>query len=94
MSEEQLKDFQEAVKADRSLQEKLKAAVDTNAVIAVAKAAGFVISAEALLNTQGELSDEELERVAGGQMHGETARMACGQNFTKTCKHAFNDHKC
>ncbi len=43
MSEEQLKAFLEAVKADAGLQEKLKAAADADAVVAIAKAAGFVI---------------------------------------------------
>ena len=63
MSEEQLKAFQEAVKADAGLQEKLKAAKDADAVVEIAKAAGFVISADALQ----ELSDEQLEGVAGGR---------------------------
>ena len=66
MSEEQLKAFLEAVKADAELQEKLKAAKDVEAVVEIAKAAGFVISAEELKRAQAELSDEELEGVAGG----------------------------
>ena len=49
MSEEQLKAFLEAVKADNALQEKLKTAGDADAVVAIAKAAGFLISAEELL---------------------------------------------
>ena len=66
MTEEQLKAFLEKVKADTSLQEKLKAAADTNAVVAIAKEAGFIISAEDLKNAQvTELSDEELEGAAG-----------------------------
>lgn len=65
MSEEQLKAFLEAVKADAGLQEKLKAAGDANAVVAIAKAAGFVISVE-LVKAERQLSDEELEGVAGG----------------------------
>ena len=63
MSEEQLKAFLEAVKADAGLQEKLKTAGDADTVVAIAKAAGFLISAEEL---QAELSDEELEGVAAG----------------------------
>ena len=71
MSEEQLKNFLESVKADAELQEKLKAAADVDAVVAIAKAAGFAISAEELNNTQTvELSDEELEGVAGGMPGG------------------------
>ncbi len=66
MSEEQLKAFLEAVKADAGLQEKLKAAADADAVVAIAKAAGFVIAAEELMKTQEEVSEEEMEGVAGG----------------------------
>ena len=66
MSEEQLKAFLEKLKADTSLQEKLKAAADSDAVLAIAKDAGFIISAEDLKNAQvTELSDEELEGAAG-----------------------------
>jgi len=66
MSEEQLKAFLEKLKADTSLQEKLKAAADTNAVVAIAKEAGFSISADDLKKAQSELSDEELEGATGG----------------------------
>ena len=67
MSEEQLKAFLEAVKADAGLQEKLKAAKDADAVVEIAKAAGFVISADALKKAQAaEISEEELAGVAGG----------------------------
>ena len=67
MSEEQLKAFLEKVKADTSLQEKLKGAADADAALAIAKEAGFSISADDLKNApQTELSDEELEDVASG----------------------------
>ena len=36
------------------------AAADIDAVVAIAKAAGFVISAEELKRSQAEVSDEEL----------------------------------
>ena len=62
MSEEQLKAFLEKVKADTSLKEKLKAASDADGVVAIAKEAGFKISAEDL-NEKVELSEEELEGV-------------------------------
>ena len=65
MSEEQLKAFLEKVNGDSSLQEKLKAASDANAVAAIAKEAGFSISAADLTKAQAEISDEELESVAG-----------------------------
>ena len=68
MSEEQLKAFIEKVQGDDSLQEKLKAAADTDVVVAIAKEAGFSISADDLNKAQqSEISDEELEGVAGGK---------------------------
>jgi predicted ribosomally synthesized peptide with nif11-like leader len=66
MSEGQFKAFLEAVKADAGLQEKLKGAADANAVMEIAKAAGFVVSADELKKSQAEISEEELEGVAGG----------------------------
>ena len=68
MSEDQLQAFQEAVKADAGLQEQLKAASDMDAVVAIAKAAGFVISTEDLKRAQPEISkeEEELAGVSGG----------------------------
>ena len=68
MSEEQLKAFLEQVKTDTSLQEKLKAAADADAALAIAKEAGFAITAEDIQSMQSatDLSDAELEGVAGG----------------------------
>ena len=67
MSEEQLKAFLEKLKDDTSLQEQLKAASDADAASAIAKEAGFSISADEFTKAQStELSDEELEGVAGG----------------------------
>ena len=66
MSEEQLKAFMEKAQGDTSLQEKLKAAADADAVTAIAKEAGFSISADDLTQAQLQLSEEELEGVAGG----------------------------
>ena len=78
MSEDQLKAFLEKVKGDTSLQEKLKAASDADAVVSIAKEEGFSISIDdikALLELSDEagdveLSDEELEGVAGGVAGG------------------------
>ena len=82
MSEEQLKAFLEKVKADTGLQEKLKAAADANAVVAVAKEAGFSISADDLTNAQSKLSEEELEGVAGGS-GTEAARLAMDDHLKR-----------
>ena len=64
MSEEQLKAFIAKVQADTSLQEQLKA--EDADVIAIAKAAGFSITTEDLKEHRQDLSDDELEGVAGG----------------------------
>ena len=70
MSEEQLSAFLEAVKADAGLLEKLKGATDLDAAVSIAKAAGFDVSKAVLLRREAqqvfELTDEELEEVAGG----------------------------
>ena len=69
MSEEQLNAFLEKVKGDTSLQEKLKAAASPEAAIEIAKDGGFSITAEDIQSMQSatvELSDRELEQVAGG----------------------------
>ena len=64
MSEEQLKAFIAKVQGDTSLQEQLKA--DGADVIAIAKAAGFTITTEDLNSQRQNLTDDELEGVAGG----------------------------
>ena len=64
MSEEQLKAFIAKVQADTSLQEQLKA--EGADVVAIAKAAGFTITTEDLNSHRQNLSEEELEGVAGG----------------------------
>ena len=65
MSEEQQKAFLEKVKGDTGLQEKLKAAANSEAVVSIAKEAGYMISADDLTKAQS-LTEEELEGVAGG----------------------------
>ena len=62
MSEEQLKAFLEAVKADAGLQEKLKAASDADAVVAIAKDYGYAMTSQTVI----DLSEHELEQVNGG----------------------------
>ncbi len=70
MSEEQLTALLAKLKDDTGLQEKLKSAADLDAVLAIAKEAGFDISKAAWLRDQAkqiiELSDEELEGASGG----------------------------
>ena len=66
MSEEQLKAFLEAVKSNESHQERLKAAGDIDAVVKIAEEAGFTISSDELKVAQSNLSELELEAIAGG----------------------------
>ena len=62
MSEEQLKAFIAKAKDDQSIQEKLKAAKTPDDVIGIAKEHGHEFTAGEIT----ELSEEELEGVAGG----------------------------
>jgi len=66
MSEQQLKAFLEKLQGDSAMQSKLKAAANSDAVMAIAEQAGFVISVDTLKQPQSELTEEELEGVAGG----------------------------
>ena len=71
MSEEQLTALLAKLKEDPDLREKLQGAADLDAVLVIAKDAGFDISKADWLKYQAqqtlELSDEELEGVAGGE---------------------------
>jgi predicted ribosomally synthesized peptide with nif11-like leader len=75
MSEEQLAALLTKLKEDAGLQKKLKGAADLDTAVALAKEAGFDVSKADWLKYQAkqtlELSDEELEGVAGGAK-GET----------------------
>ena len=64
VSEEQLKAFIAKVQEDISLQEQLKAKGAD--VVAIAKAAGLSITTEDLNSHRQNLSDDELEGLAGG----------------------------
>ena len=90
MSEEQLSAFLETVKGDTSLQEKLNGAADADAVVEIAKEAGFSITAEDIQSMQPEsesveLSDEELESTAGGGRNTDTNTIICTQHGQRGC---------
>ena len=80
MSEEQLAALLAKLKEDSGLQEKLKGAADLDAAVALAREAAFDVSKADWLKHQAkqtlELSDEELEGVAGG---GGAHRLTVGQ---------------
>ena len=65
MSNEELKSFLSKVKGDIALQEKLKIVNSPEEVVAIAKELGHNFTADKLGQLR-EVSDEELENVAGG----------------------------
>ena len=65
MSEEQLKAFLDKVKADNSLQEKIKSAKSPEDVVTIAKVHGHEFTVDKITELC-ELSNEELEEVAAG----------------------------
>ena len=75
MSEEQLKALWEVIESDPELQQKLSGVTDLDAVVEIAKGAGFTLSTEELQKAQAERSeDEELRGAAGGFCHTFTHR--------------------
>jgi predicted ribosomally synthesized peptide with nif11-like leader len=86
MSEEQLAALLAKLKDDAGLQEKVKSAADLDAVLVIAKDAGFEVSKPAWLRYQAnqtlELSDEELDGIAGGDY---TYNPACGYSVRVGC---------
>ncbi len=66
MSIESAKAYIERLKTDEEFRERVKAAKDSEARIALVKAEGFDFSAEDISAVKGELSDDELDGLAGG----------------------------
>ena len=71
MSDEQLKAFWDAIQSDSALQQKLQGVTDPAAIVDIGKEAGFVVSIDEVQKAQAELSnvelsDEDLDNVAGG----------------------------
>ena len=97
MSEEQLAALLAKLKDDAGLQEKLKSAADLDAAIALAKEAGFDVSKADWLKYQAkqtlELSDEELEGVAGGTVAATVFKIgACKEQPAGKKNYTKNDH--
>ena len=80
MPEEQLKAFLDKVKEDNSLQGQLKSADAADAIAAIAKEAGFNISADDISKAQSEITDEELEGVAAGEASDLWLWLGVGRN--------------
>ena len=71
MSDEQLKAFWDAIQSDAALQQKLQGVTDPAAIVDIGKEAGFLVSIDEVQKAQAELSnvelsDEDLDNVAGG----------------------------
>ena len=101
MSEEQLAGLLAKLKDDAGLQAKLKGAGGLDAAIALAKEAGFDVSKADLERYQAnqtvELSDEELESVAGGCYYATAGSMgkACAKMSIDVCPDThWNLKKC
>jgi predicted ribosomally synthesized peptide with nif11-like leader len=66
MSEEQLKVFWEAIQADTGLRQKLQGVTEPDAVAAIAKEAGFMITTEELERAQAEISEMGIDLDGSG----------------------------
>jgi predicted ribosomally synthesized peptide with nif11-like leader len=76
-----LKELLEKLEGDTGLQEKVKAAVDENALLKVVTDAGYDVKPEELkkliesVAKEGALSDDDLDSVAGGMARHPKMRM-------------------
>ena len=82
MPDDQFKAFMEAVEADAALQEKVHTEANryADAVVAIAKEAGFGITAEDVKRAQLEISEDDLEGVRGA-MWPSAAPSSVGYQF-------------
>jgi predicted ribosomally synthesized peptide with nif11-like leader len=99
MSEEQLAALIATLKDNAALRDKLQAAADLDATVALAKEAGFDVSKADWLKYQTqqtqELSDEELEGMAGGGGVCEGTHYINNQSATNwSCCHESGTVKC
>ena len=97
MSEEQLAALLAKLKNDAGLQDKLKGASDLDAAVALAKEAGFDVSKQDWGKYQAkqslDLSDAELESVAGGKPNN-TKGDSAGECPTGVCKTCSDYQQC
>jgi predicted ribosomally synthesized peptide with nif11-like leader len=94
MSEEQLSALLAKLKQDAGLQEKLKGAADLDSAVALAKEAGFEVSKADWLRFQAEqtleLSDDELEGVAGGKYQTGSTQGCAFNTGMQGCFYSLN----
>lgn len=63
---DRLGDFLGAAKANKILEEKLESAASLDAVVEIAREAGYMITLEEMQGAFPALSDQDLENLAGG----------------------------
>jgi predicted ribosomally synthesized peptide with nif11-like leader len=94
MSEEQLSALLAKLKEDAGLREKLQGSGDIDAAVALAKDAGFDVSKADWLRYQAEqileLSDDELEGVAGGKVQTGSTEGCAWSTAQSTCLYSLN----
>ena len=90
MSEEQLKAFIAKAKDDQSIQDKLKAAKTPEDVVGIAKEHSHEFTVDKI----AELSEEELEGVAGGSKGFLTALKGVAGGAKSTIATACGGYKC
>ena len=70
-----INELKQKLESDAAFKESLQKSADAKALINKIKAAGFDVTPEELINTvsgkSGEISDDELEAVAGGSFWGD-----------------------
>lgn len=88
MSVEQLAALLAKLKDDVGLQEKLKGAADLDVAVVIAREAGFDVNKADWLRHQAneslDLSDEELESMAGGWWEDKSNRLDCQMDCYRT----------
>ncbi|MFO8032980.1 MAG: Nif11-like leader peptide family natural product precursor [Desulfohalobiaceae bacterium] len=77
MSIEQAQAFFEKVKNDEDLAKRLSEAPDSERKLEIARQEGFEFDLEEARKAKDEISDDELENIAGGGIFGCFARPSC-----------------
>lgn len=89
LSSNQLTAFAQALRSDPALQKRLRAAKGVDEIAALVKEAGFGLAIDedfiASLGMTNDLTDQELERVAGGSQQGCFNAQTCTKG-NESCK--------
>lgn len=83
MSIESAQAFLERLKTDENFAKEVTACTDSEARVALVKAAGFDFTMEEVNEVASELSEEELAGVAGGASYDKECQLFWGMNTAK-----------